>query len=235
MRYFFSLIIVLLACIGCSTDTEVMNLSGSVKGLKKGMLLLQKFEDTVLVTVDSFLVDGNSNFSFSEKVTSPEIYYLSVRLKDGSLQDNQILFFAENGDLSINTNLENFGSAAVVSGSENDKILKEYVRVKDRYVVKNLELIQEMLELNDNQDTLALKLKREQSALISSKYLATINFAINHNNLEVAPYLMLSEAFNSNIKYLDTVYNALTPKIKDSKYGKELKSFIINRKKDTVL
>lgn len=103
MRYFFSLIIVLLACIGCSTDTEVMNLSGSVKGLKKGMLLLQKFEDTVLVTVDSFLVDGNSNFSFSEKVTSPEIYYLSVRLKDGSLQDNQILFFAENGDLSINT------------------------------------------------------------------------------------------------------------------------------------
>lgn len=107
--------------------------------------------------------------------------------------------------------------------------------MKDRYVVKNLELIQEMLELNDNQDTLALKLKREQSALISSKYLATINFAINHNNLEVAPYLMLSEAFNSNIKYLDTVYNTLTPKIKDSKYGKELKSFIINRKKDTVL
>ena len=58
----------------------------------------------------------------------------------------------------------------------------------------------------------------------------TVNFAMNHKEYELAPYLMLSEIYNSNTKYLDTVYKALTPKIKDSKYGKSLESFIKSNK-----
>ena len=60
MRYFLFITIVFLSLIGCSADTEMMNLTGTVKGLKKGTLLLQKFEDTVLVTVDSLVVDGKN-------------------------------------------------------------------------------------------------------------------------------------------------------------------------------
>lgn len=237
MRYFLSILIVLLAFTACSTDSEMMTLTGTVKGLKKGTLLLQKFEDTVLVTVDSILVDGNSDFSFSEKVESPEIYYLYVRLKDGTLRDDRITFFAENKAMNIKTNLENFGSAAVVIGSKNDSLLKAYDKVKQRYVSRNLELIEKRLKAGkNNNDSLTLDLNQKQNALVSSKYLATINFALNHKDMEVAPYLILSEAYNSNIKYLDTVYTSLLPKIKDSKYGKELESFIVNRKKiDTIL
>jgi hypothetical protein len=237
MRYFLSIILVFLSLIGCSTDTQMMNLTGNVKGLKKGTLLLQKFEDTVLITVDSIIVDGNSDFSFSEKIESPEIYYLYVRLKDGTLRDDRIAFFAENADLNIKTNLKNFGSAAVVTGSENDKAFKEYLKLKNRYVIKNLGLIEDRLKLgNEVADSSIMKIERKQRALLASKYLATINFALNHKDHEVAPYLILSEVYDSNIKYLDTVYNALTPKIKDSKYGKELESFIVNRKEtDTLL
>lgn len=237
MRYFLSIAIIFLTLIGCSTDTEKMNLTGTVKGLKKGTLLLQKFEDTVLVTVDSVLVDGNSNFSFSEKVESPEIYYLYVRLKDGSLRDDRITFFAENSAMDIQTNLTNFGNAAVVKGSKNDSILKEFDKLKQRYVTKNLDFIEQRFKIGKkNSDSLEMDLSRKQNALILSKYLATINFALNNKDYEVAPYLILSEAYNSNVKYLDTVYNALAPKIKNSKYGKELELFIVNRKKtDTVL
>lgn len=227
-----------LILIGCTAkDTEIMNLTGSVKGLKKGAILLQKFEDTVLVSVDSILVDGNSDFTFSEKIISPEVYYLYVRLKDGSLRDDRIAFFAENSDINIKTNLENFGSAAKVSGSINDKTLREFLKLKERYVIKNLSLIEERLKINSgSNDSTAIKIDRKQRALVSSKYFATINFALNNKDTEVAPYLMLSEVYDSNIKYLDTVYNALTPKIKDSKYGKELESYIVSRKKsDTIL
>tara|TARA_R110002033_G_scaffold1173_5_gene11021 strand:- start:1167 stop:1322 length:156 start_codon:yes stop_codon:yes gene_type:complete len=42
----------------------------------------------------------------------------------------------------------------------------------------------------------------------------------------VAPYLALTEIYNAQVKYLDTISNSLTPKVKDSKYGKELQSFI---------
>lgn len=237
MRYSLSILIVLLTVIGCSTDSEMMNLTGNVKGLKKGTLLLQKFEDTVLVTIDSMVVDGNSNFSFSQKIKSPEIYYLYVRLKDGTLRDDRIIFFGETGNINIQTNLKNFGSAARVSGSKNDSLLSEYQRLKDRYISKNLDLIEKSLKAKiKNDDSLINTLNRQQTSLESSRNFATINFALNHNDYEVAPYLVLSEAYKSKLKYLDTVYKSLTPKIKDSKYGKELESFIKGKKEvDSLL
>jgi len=232
MRYLLLFSIVLGSFIGyAKQDTTEMNVTGTVKDLKKGTILLQKFEDTLLVTVDSLVVDGNADFAFSDYVESPEIYYLFVRLKDGSLKDDRITFFAENKDINITTNLKQFGSAAVITGSDNDKTYREFLRLKDRYVTRNLDLIEERLKLNKNaSDSVKQSIEDRQYALHSSRYLATINFALNHNEYEVAPYLMLSEVYDTNIKYLDTVYNALTPKIKDSKYGKELESFIKNRK-----
>ena len=237
MRYFLLFSVLFLSVLSCTKDTEMMNLTGTVKGLKKGTILFQKFEDTVLVTIDSVIVDGNSNFTFSDMVESPEIYYLYVRLKDGTLRDDRITFFAENSDINIKTNLKNFGSAAIVTGSKNDSILKQFLKIKDRYVIRNLSLIEERLKLDQViKDSSAIKIEQRQRALNTNKYLATINFALNHKDYELAPYLVLSEVYDANVKYLDTVYKALTPKIKDSKYGKELESFIVNRKKtDTIL
>lgn len=238
MRNFLWGSIVFLVLVGCSNDnSNKMNISGTVRGLKKGTLFLQKFEDTLLVTIDSAIVDGNSNFKFSEIVESPEIYYLYVRLKDGSLQDDRIAFFAENGDLNITTNLQNFGNAARISGSKNDSLLREYDKLKQRYVSKNLELIEQKLKLGKGgKESVIADLDTKQQNLLSNKYLATVNFALNHKDFEIAPYLMLNEVYDVNIKYLDTVYRTLSPKIKDSKYGKELESYIIIRKeKDALL
>ena len=233
MRYLLSvLIVVLITIVGCSSETERMNVSGKVRGLKKGTLLLQKFEDTLLVTIDSIEIDGNSNFSFSDKVESPEIYYLYLLLKDGTLNDDRITFFGENKNIEIQTNLKNFGSAARVSGSKNDSILKLYDKLKQRYVARNLELIEKRLKLRpSDSDSKLEEIEKQQQAVLSNKYLATINFAVNNSDYEVAPYLVLSEAHDANIKYLDTVYNALNPKIKDSKYGKELATYIEDRNK----
>ncbi|MBA3985974.1 MAG: hypothetical protein H0X63_05245, partial [Flavobacteriales bacterium] len=47
---------------------------------------------------------------------------------------------------------------------------------------------------------------------------------------EIAPYLAISEIFDANIKYLDTIYNSLPEKNKISTYGKELEKFITERK-----
>ena len=45
---------------------------------------------------------------------------------------------------------------------------------------------------------------------------------MNNKDSEVAPYIALSEVFDANIKYLDTLYNVLPKDIALSKYGKEL-------------
>ena len=66
------------------------------------------------------------------------------------------------------------------------------------------------------------------------KYLYTINYAINNKNNEIAPYLALSEANNSRLKFLDTIYNVLDPKIKASKYGRSLQKHIANIKSGKI-
>lgn len=84
--------------------------------------------------------------------------------------------------------------------------------------------------MKDGQDSVLQVTTELQKKLLSSRYLATVNFAKNNHDLEIAPYLMLSEVPNANLKYHDTIYKLLTPKIKDSKYGKALESFIQQRK-----
>jgi len=231
MNKIFLLIAVLVVTISCSKNENNMSLTGNVKGLKKGTLYLQKIEDSLLVTVDSVTIHGKSTFQFNETVNSPEIYYLHVKIKDGILQDDRISFFAEPKEIQINTSLEKFSMDAKITGSENENKYKEYNKLMERYRNRNLELIENSLTARQNgNDSLALVHENKQKSELSRRYLATINFALNNNNSEIAPYLMISHVNNSRLKYLDTVYNSLTPKIKDSKYGKVLESLIVSRK-----
>lgn len=239
MRYFLNFLTIfslLLICIGCSSNSENLTISGTVKGLKKGTLYLQKFQDTTLVTLDSLVADGNSDFTFYQHLDEPEIFYLYVQPKDASLKDDRIAFFAEEGTLDIQTNLKHFGSGARVSGSANDSILRNYDKIKQRYIDRNLELIEKRLNPNSRKsDSVLAANDRDQQRLLSNLYITTVNFAINHKNYEVAPYLILSETPYANVKYLDTVYNSLDSKIKNSKYGKELESLIRLRKENDSL
>ncbi|UAB80165.1 DUF4369 domain-containing protein [Marixanthomonas sp. SCSIO 43207] len=231
MRNLFILTLIAIT-VACSSDSKKeMQLSGNVKGLKKGTLLLQKIDDSILVSIDSVVVDGNSNFSFSEEINSPEMYYLYLRLKDGSLRDDRIPFFAEPGEITIETSLKNFGKDFSINGSENEKALNDYKKLMKRFSDRDLDLIKEELTAQkEGGDSLINAIKKKKAAALSSKYLATVNFALNNKDKEVAPYLLLSEIYDANVKYLDTVYTSLTPNVKDSKYGKLLESFISERK-----
>ncbi len=235
MNKLLSFAIVLLVVFSCTTNEKQMNLSGNVKGLKKGTILLQKIEDTLLITIDSVTIKGNSTFSFSEIIEEPELYYLNVKLENGILRDDRIAFFAESNEITINTTLKNFEVDAKVSGSKNQDKLVEYNKIIDRYSDQNLELIEKgYIARQKGEDSLALTIEKSQKSIISKKYLATISFALNNNDFEISPYLMVSHVNNSRLKYLDSVYNKLTPKIKDSKYGKALESLIQSRRKNKI-
>jgi hypothetical protein len=221
---------IIIVLINCSAPENQMELSGKVKGLKKGTLLLQKIEDSMLITLDSLLINGNDTFNFSEVIESPEIYYLQVKINNGILQDDRIAFFAEAKPMTINTTLKNFAVKAKITGSENQNKLNEYYKILDRYNFQNLELIEKSFTAKQKGfDSIASSYEASQKSLLSKKYLATINFALNNSDYEIAPYLMISQVKDSKVKYLDTVYQSLHQNIKDSKYGKALESLIQSR------
>ncbi|NER12286.1 DUF4369 domain-containing protein [Leptobacterium flavescens] len=227
MRQYLVPILMILAVVSCSKKENLMNVSGSIEGLKKGTIYLQRIVDTSLVTIDSTVVDGDSNFAFSTELESPEVFYLYLDKNDGTVFNDRIIFFGEVGDIVITTSRERFENDVEVTGSETHVKLKEYKDMISRFNKRNLEYLQAGFEAQKDSNLLKIdSIQRLIDKNVLSGYLYTLNFALTNKDSYVAPYVALAEAFDARIKYLDTIYNSLSPEIADSKYGKALADHI---------
>lgn len=222
-------VIILLFVIACSSEKKGnMKVSGKIKGLKKGTLYLQKMKDTVLTTVDSIHILGNNTFTFTDNIDSPEMYYLTL---DGNSTKQQILFFGEPGNISIEDNLKNFGWKPVIKGSKNQKVMEDFNKINKQFNLKRLDYISKDIEARAKKDDEEiLRLKEEYKKFVRKRFLFTTNFAIGKKDYEAAPYIALSQLFDASIYLLDTVNNSLSEKVKKSLYGKQLEKYIADVK-----
>lgn len=220
-----SFLILALLIISCGKEQADLTVKTSIKGLKKGTVYLKRATDTTLITVDSLVINGNSEFELHANIDSPEIFFLY--LDKNSSEEDRISFFADKGVTEINTTLKNFVIDAKIKGSKQQDVLEDYQLMMSRFSGKNLDLIKGNLEAQRENDTIKLdSIEKEYNGLIKRKYLYTVNFALNHKDSEVAPYLALSEIYNARLHLLDTINNSLTSQVKNSKYGKDLQIFI---------
>lgn len=233
MKHFFYILLLSLFLTNCNTTSKKGNVivSGNIKGLKKGTLYLQKVKDTMLVNVDSIVINGNSEFVLQSEIKEPEIHYLYLDKDDGKQYNDRIVFFAEPGEITITTTLSDYEKDVKITGGKNQAKFSEYNKMKKRFDDRKLRLIKESFEASKQNDQEKL-LENDVAAkkLLQKKYLYTINFAIFNKKLEVAPYVTLSEVYDANIKYLDTVAKSLSPKVKKSLYGKQLFKYIEDRR-----
>lgn len=220
------LLALLVSLFNCEKEVQSdFTLNGTVKGLKKGTVYLQKFQDSVYVTLDSVNLNGASNFTLHSELKEPEVLFL--KLDKNSKEENVIPFFADKGITELTTTLKNFNFNAKVTGSKQQKLLDDYLKVMNRYNNQNLDIIEANFLAQKAKDSVAVdSLNRLSNNLIKKKYGFTIQYALNNNDSEIAPYLALYEIAGANPIYLDSIYNGLTEPIKNSLYGEELKSFI---------
>lgn len=230
MRRIFAFILCTCMLAACS-ETKNFKVSGSIKGLKKGTIYLQRIQDTILVNIDSLVVDGDPEFEFDLNLTEPEVLYLHLDKVDASGYDDRILFFAEPGEMNITTSLKNFEGFAAVIGSENQMKWTEFQKMNQKFNDKNLDLIKGSYEaqIAGEQEDI-LKYDDSLQRLLKTKYRYTGQFASTNSDLEMAPFLILSQIPDANVTYLDTIYNRFPNKIRRSKYGKQLKKLIQERK-----
>ena len=213
----------------CNSDIKKGNtfVSGEIKGLKQGTLYIQQVKDSSLVILDSIVLKGNSSFESSFDLEEPEVLYLSLNRGTSQSVDNLILFFAEPGNLTIHSSLENFSGGAVIEGSENQTLYNKYLKMRSSITNRKNELIKDHLLTQKNQQTVkADSLEKAIQRAGRRYYFNGVNFALKNNKNEVAPYIALTDVAPINNKYLDTIYGNLTPEIADSKYGKILKEYL---------
>ncbi len=204
-----------------------MIVSGNIDGLKKGTIYLQKQQDSIIVSIDSILLEGNSNFKLETEINEPDIYYLYLDKNDGDSLNDIITFFGNNGEISIQTSLKNFDSSYEISGSKNTELLQEYFSIIRKFNLQNLDLLEIFYKAQiENNQAKIDSVNTQIENLIKRKYLYTLNFATNNSEFEVSPYLAVSQIADANQEFLLKLYDTLPEKIKNSKYGKILQTFI---------
>jgi hypothetical protein len=222
-----------LASCSKKESTDNLHLTGNIKGLKNGTLYIQRFVDTALVAIDSIKIDGDSSFESDIKLESPEVLYLYLDRGVTNSLDNNILFFAEPGNVNIDTNLDNFIFSAKITGSKNQELYDEYKKINSRFNDENLSMVESRFKAIKRQDQKAIdSIDVKQESNIKRKYLYATNFALNNKDHEIAPYIALSEIYDINVKFLDTIQKSMTPKVAQSFYGKKLTKYVADIKKE---
>lgn len=235
MKKIFLAVIAIITLIACDKNKTVeganVHITGNVEGLSQGKLYLQKIEDTTLVIIDSIQINGDSKFESHIKLDSPEMLYLALDRGQTNSIDNSLPFFAEPGNITIETTLKHFFADAKVKGSKNHDLWIEFKKINDRFNDENLVLMEKRLqnELKPNPTTTdSIEVAYEK--LLKRKYRYTAHFATTHGDAAIAPYLALSEIANINMTYLDTIQKSMKPDVAKSKYGKMLTEFVKERK-----
>lgn len=219
----------LLLIASCAKNESKTNLhiTGNIKGLKKGTLYIQRIVDSTLVAIDTIKIDGSSAFISDIDLKSPEMLYLFLDRGVTNSLDNNLLFFAEPGNINIETNLDSYLSAAKITGSKNQELYDEYRKISSRFRDENLTLLEQKFNAIKSNNAKAIdSLSAKQDSNTKRRYLYATNFAINNKDYEVAPYITLSEIYDINLKYLDTIQKSMTPKVAQSLYGKKLTKYV---------
>ena len=221
MKYVFILFIAAIL-LTCSNQEKNFNLSGSIKGLKKGTVYLEVFNDSNFIKVDSFKVYNSPDFKLNCNLEYPNL--LRLRLNKNKKVQYTSDFFSTNGETFLNTSLKNFNKDIVITGSEQTKLYQEYQEMIRSFNSKNLDLIVEGFNAQKSNDTaLANEISKKQQGLLKRKILFALNFGVNHNDSEVAPFIAVTDLPEVKSPLIDSLYNNLTARIKDSYYGKKLK------------
>lgn len=234
MKKSIALLFTLLLLASCSKEVSENNLhlTGNIKGLKNGTLYIQRVVDTSLVAIDTISIDGMSNFETDIELKSAEMLYLFLDRGVTNSKDNNILFFAEPGNINIETNLDSYISSAKITGSKNHEKYEEYQKINSRFKDENLDMIQQRFNAFKKRDVKKIdSLNAKQENNIKRKYLFATNFAINNKDFEVSPYIALAEIYDINIKYLDTIQKSMSPKVAKSLYGVKLTEYVAKIKK----
>ena len=229
-KYFYNHIIifpllVVVFCIISSCDSrsndKLMQIEGTVKGLRKGTLYLKKVIDSSFSIIDSFVVKGNETFELSSKIENPEIFKLQLKKDDGDTLNDEIIFFGSKSKIKIKTRLNTFESSAVIEGSKNNELLEEFKSMSRKFNIQNLELLKGYLEAQKKQNKFLIdSFQKRLDNLTKRRYLYTLNFAKSNADKVISPYLIISEMSNASASYMDTIATKMTDDVKKSRYGK---------------
>ncbi|MCK5782077.1 MAG: DUF4369 domain-containing protein [Flavobacteriales bacterium] len=207
----------------CSEQKDSnFTLEGKVKGMRKGIVYLQRDIDGQVSTVDSLFLKGTDSFKFQGNIESPEVFYLSTSRRNSST----LPVFVEKSVIVVEADVKDILTAKI-EGSENQVLLDQFNHIIGRYNSYKNELYVKGLKANTNKHFKTFKSISSQYERNEEKKLRYIlNFAVSNGSKDIAPYIALNYLSSTDITVLDTISKSMTDEIRTGKYGKELDELV---------
>lgn len=224
MKQILFSIIGLFALSACTSESKNTTITIEVKGLRKGTLYLQKLTENGLINLDSVQANGLSTHSLSCDLSQPELLYAYLDKNDGSEFNDRIPFFAEPGNISIETELNAFENKAKVTAGEEQEEFERIQQMLSKFATKDFELIQL------SQSEKAINQKFIDSLVEASntnnlrRYQFIVNYALTHPKNYVAAYLVAEEGNELTPKWRDSIFNSFSENLKNSSFGQKINS-----------
>ncbi len=208
----------------CNFNQENFELSGNINGLENGVIYLIELSSIEQeIILDSTTVDNTSSFLLKGYIKEPQI--LKIRL--GQSNTNEIEFFAEIGEMKLNTSNKRFQFDAQFSGSRHQENLDKFNSYLMKFEEEDIDLletqIQESIKGNEKKID-SISILRENND--KRKILFVINYITNNNKEIISPYLALRYNQEIQLEYLTKIYKSYNKEISESKYGIELNKII---------
>lgn len=225
MKKYFILILG-IALFACSQQTGFkieVNLEGA-----EGKVVLEERKDGALVGIDTAdIVDGTA--VLEGEVEVPGGYYLSVLG-----QRAKTMIFVENTNMTVTGKADSINFAKVsgsVSHDEYAALSNQLKKISDEYMA----LYQESREANAAGDTAKAKALMEQvEEMYESTNTIQENFVKEHPASYVTPIILSSIQYGKEPETLDSMINALDPKIQEVQMIVEMKAQVEKMKKVAV-
>ncbi len=216
--------ILLFLVFSCNFNQENFELSGNINGLENGVIYLIELSSIEQeIILDSTTVDNTSSFLLKGYIKEPQI--LKIRL--GQSNTNEIEFFAEIGEMKLNTSNKRFQFDAQFSGSRHQENLDKFNSYLMKFEEEDIDLletqIQESIKGNEKKID-SISILRENND--KRKILFVINYITNNNKEIISPYLALRYNQEIQLEYLTKIYKSYNKEISESKYGIELNKII---------
>ena len=125
----------------------------------------------------------------------------------------------------------NYNRSFDVKGKKNIALMQTFQSFERQFISKrdSLKKVQRaLIEINEPEKVDSIQ--DLLNVLEYKSYLFTANFAINNADSNIAPYLAITKIADAQIPILESIDKKLSPKVKNSKYGKKFTKLLDQRK-----
>lgn len=219
-RIFWALGITLI--IGsCGKISDGYTITGTISGdLENGtqVFLRKTDENNQPVDVDTTDVQ-DGKFVFTGKAEMPELQYIFVDKLPG-----YTAVVVENGEIVFSANKDSLG-LAIIKGTEQNDIFADYIGKSQAISKRALSIQQDMQRANTERNEASIAALREEMNELQEEYKTFELDYVKDNPNGLISALLIDRALASRVvpaAKIRELYDGLTPKIKETKVGKEV-------------